>query len=229
LRTGILDTCVAVGACTDLSAAEQRGFELLGAASPSGVCRPFDTARDGFVWRPAAACLVLQRQVVAAASGARVLGELAGAAMIMDGNHSSNPTVDGEAGAMRAAMAAAGIDASALGYVNAHGTGSALGDDTECAALRRVLGDHANAVWVNSTKALVGHGLTAAGMVEAVATLLQLNGGFIHPNPLLRDPIDPGLRFAGTAAVPAQCHTALSNGFAFGGFNTCMVLRRGAA
>lgn len=130
---------------------------------------------------------------------------------------------------MRAAIAAAGIAAPAIGYVNAHATGSMLGDETECAALRQVLGGQAAGARVNSTKALVGHGLTAAGAVEAIATLLQLNGGFIHPNPLLRDPIDPALRFAGAAAEPMRCDTALSNGFAFGGFNTCVVLRRGAA
>jgi malonyl-ACP decarboxylase len=229
LRTGVLDTCVVVGASTEFSLAEQHGFELIGAASASGTCRPFDAGRDGFVWRPAAACLVLQRRTAAERSGAPVLGELAGAAMVMDGNHSCECSLDGEVSVMRAAMHAAGVDPSAIGYVNAHGTGSALGDDTECAALRHVFGGHAGDVWINSTKQLVGHGLTAAGMVEAVATLLQLNGGFIHPNPMLRQPIDPVLRFAGAEAAASRCDTALSNAFAFGGFNTCLVLRQGTA
>jgi malonyl-ACP decarboxylase len=229
LRAGVLDACVVVGASTELSAAEQHGLSIIGAASTSGTCRPFDVDRDGFKWQPGAACMVLERADAARARGAEVFGEISGAAMVMDGNYSSDCTVDGESRAMHAAMAAAGVGTGEIDYVNAHGTGSALGDDTECAALRRVFGDRAAEVWVNSTKSMVGHCLTAAGVVEAVATLLQLNGGFVHPNPELRRPIDSTLRFAGQTAVAARCRTALSNGFGFGGFNTALVLKGAAA
>jgi malonyl-ACP decarboxylase len=225
LRTGVLDACLVVGAATELSPLEQRGFDLIGAASPSGVCRPFDADRDGFVWQMGSACLVLERREAALGRGAAIVGELAGAAMVMDGNSSANPSIDGEARAIAAALDAAGLAPRDVQYVNAHATGSALGDDVECAAIRRAFGEHSGDVWINATKAFTGHCLSAASIVEAIATLIQLNGSFVHANPRLERPIDAHLRFAGTEAVDARCGVAVSNAFAFGGFNTCVVLR----
>ncbi|MFD0395935.1 hypothetical protein ACFQ3Z_43170 [Streptomyces nogalater] len=109
-----------------------------------------------------------------------------------------------------------------LGYVNTHGTASPLGDRTEAAALLRVLGPDAPAL-VNATKALTGHCLSAAGVVEAVATVAQLAGGFAHPNPWLADPVEPRLRFTGTAEVPLAAEFALSNSFGFAGFHSAVI------
>src|SRR5205814_6061472 len=111
-----------------------------------------------------------------------------------------------------------------VGYVNAHGSASPLGDRTEVAALHRTFGADVAVPWINSTKALTGHCLAGAGAVEAVATVVQLRDGFLHPNPGLADPIDPVCRFVRGDAVPARPRYALSNSFGFGGFNSSILL-----
>ena len=153
---------------------------------------------------------------------ATVLAELAGYAVNLDANRLPNPSVDGEARVMRNVLRRAGIRAADVGYVNAHGSASPLGDRTEVAALHDVF--DATAPWVNSTKELTGHCLAGAGAVEAVATVVQLREGFLHPNPGLANPIDPRCRFVGRHAVPAQPRYALSNSFGFGGFNSSILL-----
>lgn len=234
LRSGVLDACLVVGASMDLSPLELEGFALLGALGgdgyaerPEQACRPFDRDHRGFIWGQGSGALVLERQDLAAARGVPSLGEIRGAAIAMDGNHLPDSSLDGEVRAMRDALAAAGLGAADIDYVNAHGTSTPLGDRTECAALRAVLGQRAAAVWVNSTKSLIGHCLSAAGVIEAIACLLQLNGGFLHPNLNLLAPIDSELRFVGRQAVAGTFSTALSNGFGFGGFNGSLVLGRG--
>ena len=128
---------------------------------------------------------------------------------------------------MAGALAMAGIGAERVDYVNAHATGTPAGDDAEVQALAAVLGAGAGRPWVNATKALIGHCLSAAGVVEAVAAVVQMRAGFVHPNPALRDPVTAGLRFGGAdEPPPAVGEYALSNSFGFGGFNSAVVLRR---
>ena len=161
--------------------------------------------------------------------GTAAWAAVAGYALRLDGNSQADPDAAGEAAVMTEALRRAGVTAGQVDYVNAHGTGSRLGDDTEVAALRTVLGDDFGRPWLNSTKGLTGHCLSAAGVVEAVATLIQLRQGFVHPNANLARPIDTAARFAGPLPEQARLRVALSNGFGFGGINTSVVFTEAAA
>lgn len=236
LRAGVLDACLVIGANADLSPLEIEAFALLGAlggedgaADPARACRPFDRGHGGFIPGEGAGALVLERGDLAAARGAVPLGEVLGASMVMDGSHLPESNVEGETRAMQDAIAAAGLTPDAVSYVNAHATSTPLGDRTECAAIGAVFGNRAGQVWVNATKGLIGHCLGAAGVIETIACLVQMEGGFIHPNRNLEEPIDAALRFVGAEAVDAAPGIALANGFGFGGFNSSLVLQRGGA
>ena len=235
VELGAVDACLVVGALCDPSPMELRGFLDLGAMAASGgdssavPCRPFDEARAGFVPGQGAACLVLESARSARRRGARILAVLRGYALKLDGNSLADPREEGEARVMADAIRRAGLQPRHIDYVNAHGTASRLGDETEVRALRRAFGAAFAGPWINSTKGLTGHCLGAAGVVEAVATVIQMRAGFVHPNLGLARPIDTGCRFVGARAEPATIDFALSNGFGFGGFNTSVVLaNRGA-
>ncbi|GAB2993322.1 beta-ketoacyl synthase N-terminal-like domain-containing protein [Saccharothrix stipae] len=228
LADGALDVCLVVGALAELSSAQRRGFLLIGAMAAAGAdpverpVSPFDRGRRGFHAGEAAACVVLETAESSTARSATPVVRLAGHAVVLDGNHLPDPSVDGEVRAMRLALDRAGVAAARVDYVNAHGTGSPVGDDVEVAALRAVFGDEPGP-HVNATKGLTGHCLTSSGVVEAVATALQVRGGYVHPNPGLTDPVDPVCRFTGARAGRAGLGFALSAGFAFGGLNTAVV------
>ncbi|MCM2416760.1 beta-ketoacyl synthase N-terminal-like domain-containing protein [Streptomyces sp. RKAG293] len=233
LAVGVADVCLVVGALSDLSELQIRGFLTLGAMAVADAgnggpgehpAAPFDTRHRGFHPGQGAACLVLETEESARRRGAAVLGRLAGHAIALDGNHLADPSADGEARAMRAALAAAGLAPRDIAYVSAHGTGSPLGDATETTALRDLFGEAADGPWVNATKGLTGHCLAAAGVVEAVAVMLQIREGFVHPSPGLDKPADPGCRFSGPVAARTDIAFALSNGFGFGGINTSVAL-----
>jgi malonyl-ACP decarboxylase len=226
LRAGQSEVCLVAGAMTDLSPLELSSFQNTGAMSPDGICRPFDRNRTGFVYGHGSAALVLETERGAVSRGRPFLGILLGGAACLDGNRSSDPSCEGEARVMRAALTDAGVDVGAVDYVNAHGTGSVLGDAVECEAIRNVFGERFPKVWLNSTKGITGHCLTAAGIVEAVAVLIQLTRGFLHPNAGLVDPIDADARFVTAESQTVGCRTALSNGFGFGGINTALVFER---
>lgn len=232
IAVGAADVCVVIGALSELAGVERASYLNLGAMAAGRLdwpaaaqCRPFDVDRAGFVPGHGAACVVLESSASAARRGAVPLAALLGQAVRLDGNHSADPSRPGEVGVMRAALATAGLAAGDVQYVNTHGTGSPLGDDTEAAALSEVFDGHTDRVWISATKALTGHCLSSAGVVEAVATVVQLRGGFVHPNPHLDRPIAP-LRFAGAVAEIADLEVALSNSFGFGGINACLVLGR---
>lgn len=230
LALDLCDVCVVVAPPADLSVLELQALANAGALykdftdTPSRTCRPFDQRHNGFVPGEAAACVVLERDAFARARGAPVQGRLLGAAVLLDGNASSDPSVDGEARTMRRALAQAGVDADAIDYINAHGSASPLGDRTEVEAIRRVWGARVGEVEINSTKGLTGHCLGAAGLVEAIATVGQLRHGFVHPNANLEAPIDGECRFSGASAIARPLRHALSNSFGFGGINACVVL-----
>jgi malonyl-ACP decarboxylase len=227
---GAVDACLVVGALTDLSAMELQGFYNLGAMAgargqhaPHERCRPFDADREGFVPGQAAACLVLESAGSAARRAVPWWATVAGHALRLDGNGLADPSVAGEVWVMAQAICRAGAVPDQISYVNAHGTGSALGDEVELAALREVFAVGHRQPWVNSTKGLVGHCLCSAGVVEAVASLVQMRDCFVHPNANLRRPIETRCRLVGERSVPATIDLALSNGFGFGGFNTSVV------
>jgi len=163
----------------------------------------------------------------AQARGAQILGEIVGFGMSSDAHHLTQPCEDGPANAMNWALRDAGVTAEAIDYINAHGTGTAANDSTESQAIRRVFGAKADSLPVSSTKSLHGHTLGAAGAVEAVVTLLALQHGVVPPtaNTTSVDPACP-IRLIHTAALTAPLQTAISNTFAFGGLNACLVMRR---
>ena len=226
IESGTADACLVLGALTELSALSRQAFANLGAMAMSGGCRPFDHAHTGFVAGEGCACLVLESRASAAARGAPVLAGLAGYAIRLDGAGLAEPSVSGEAAAMTEALARAGLDPADIGYVSTHGTGTPSGDRAEAAALHTVFGR--GPAWVNATKELTGHCLHAAAVVEAVAAVVQLRSGFVHPNPALTDPIDDRLRFAGPEVRDSTARFALSNSFGFGGINTSVVLAGGS-
>ncbi|MEO6089933.1 MAG: beta-ketoacyl synthase N-terminal-like domain-containing protein [Umezawaea sp.] len=227
ITSGEVDVCLVVGAMLDLGPMERRALLGLGAMTQSTAgMRPFDAAHSGFVPGQGGACLVLESGESAWRRGAHVQAVLAGCVTRLAGNRLADPSVDAEATVIREALRRAGVDASELSYVNTHGSGSPIGDVTEIHALRAALGAHLVVPLMNSTKGLTGHCLTAAGVVEAVATIVQMDGGFVHPNVNLCDPIDRGIRFAGTHARQARLEVALSNSFGFGGFNSAAVFTR---
>ncbi|MFC0548255.1 beta-ketoacyl synthase N-terminal-like domain-containing protein [Kutzneria chonburiensis] len=224
LAAGWLDHCLVVAPLAELSAAEIEAFRRTGAMSPTGECRPFDVARQGFVYGQAAAAVLLERASVADKRGATVLAEIAGYGQCLDAKRGTEPDSAGQVTAMRAALRVAGVEASAVDYVNAHGTGSVLGDETEARSIRTVFGLRPS-LRVNSTKPLVGHCLSAAGLIELIATVAQQKAGSCHPNPNLDTPLDPELALVGRSAEAHPIRTALSNSFAFGGINASVLVR----
>jgi malonyl-ACP decarboxylase len=232
IQSGETDVTLAVGALFDLSSWEGYGWRNLGALGsarfqdqPQAACRPFDEASDGFIYGEGCGIVVLESAEHAQRRGVRIYGHLLGWGSALDGNRQSNPNQEGEARVMRAALVMAGLQADQINYVNTHGTSSPLGDQTEVAALKAVGLAHAS---LNATKALTGHTLTAAGVVEAIATLVQMETGRLHPTRNLVNPIDPDLCWVGANPIQCTVDYALSNSFGFGGINTALVFARGA-
>ncbi|MEV4843330.1 beta-ketoacyl-[acyl-carrier-protein] synthase family protein [Micromonospora matsumotoense] len=198
-----------------------------GWADPTEASRPFDRRRNGFVLAEGAALLVLERAGHAAARGARTYAEVAGYGSTTDAHHPTMPRPDGEGAAdcMRQALARADVPPAEVGYVNAHGTGTKLGDIAESTALGKVFG--VGGVPVSSTKALTGHLLGASGVVETAACALALRAGLLPPTYHLDDP-DPDCPADHIRDEPrvARADHALTNSFGFGGQNVSLLLRR---
>ena len=239
LQSGEADAVVAGGSEAGLTPLARAAFSALDALSPSGVSRPFDARRDGFVMGEGAAVLVLERADGAGARGARVLGRIRGYGASSDAHHITAPREDGQgqAAAMRAALADAGVDAEQIDYVNAHGTSTPLNDRAETHAIKLALGEHAQQIPVSSTKSAIGHLLGAAGAVEAVATLLALRDRIAPPTLGLSEPdaeldLDyvPGAARPLVTSADGSAHggersvLALSNSFGFGGHNAVLCL-----
>jgi 3-oxoacyl-[acyl-carrier-protein] synthase II len=241
LQSGEADAVVAGGSEAGLTPLARAAFSALDALSTNGVSRPFDARRDGFVMGEGAAVLVLERADGASARGARVLGRIRGYGASSDAHHITAPREDGQgqAAAMLAALADAGVDAEQIDYVNAHGTSTPLNDRAETRAIKAALGEHAQRIPVSSTKSAIGHLLGAAGAVEAVATLLALRDRIAPPTLGLSQP-DEGLDldYVPGAARPLARNgngnspngggersvLALSNSFGFGGHNAVLCL-----
>ncbi|NJP30915.1 beta-ketoacyl-[acyl-carrier-protein] synthase family protein [Micromonospora thermarum] len=196
---------------------------------PAAASRPFDTRRNGFVLAEGAALLVLESAEHAAARGVSGYAEVAGYGVTTDAYHPTAPRPDGAGAAecMRRALAGGGVPAAQVGYVNAHGTGTKLGDVAEATALAEVFGEHG--VPVSSTKALTGHLLGASGVLEAAATALALGRGLLPPTWNLDDP-DPACPADHIRKEPRATETgyALTNSFGFGGQNVSLLLARAA-
>ncbi len=202
---------------------------------PSKASRPFDLDRDGFVLSEGAGLLVLEELEHAKRRGARIYGEMLGCGVSADGTHITQPDPQcvGGATAMELALADARIDPSEVGYINAHGTSTPLGDQAETIGIKRVFGPHARNLCVSSTKSQLGHLLGASGGVELVITVLALVRGVIPPTINLEHP-DPNcdLDYVPNVARQRRFTVGMSNSFGFGGHNASLIvgeLRNGRA
>ena len=195
---------------------------------PTKAMRPFDATRDGFVAGEGAGILVLESLDHAVQRDARIYAEIIGYGMTGDAHHMTapDPEGDGAARSMAAAVRDAGLDVSAVGYINAHGTSTQYNDKFETIAIKRVFGDHARRLAVSSTKSMTGHLLGAAGGIEAIATVLALHHGVLPPtiNYETPDP-DCDLDYIPNQARKQDVEVALSNAFGFGGTNATLAFR----
>ncbi|MDB9863156.1 beta-ketoacyl-ACP synthase II [Litorivicinus sp.] len=196
---------------------------------PEEASRPWDKGRDGFVLADGSATMVLEEYEHAKARGANIIAELIGFGMSGDAHHMTAPVEDGRGAraAMTNALLDAGLNASDIDYVNAHGTSTPLGDVAESQAIEGLLGAHASKVAVSSTKSMTGHALGAAGALEACFSILALRDQVLPPTINL-DQIDDGCRldYVPNTAREATFSTVLSNSFGFGGTNGTLIFRR---
>ena len=196
---------------------------------PTRASRPFDAGRDGFVCGEGGGVLILEALEHAQRRDARIYAEIIGYGMTGDAHHMTapDPTGDGAARAISAALADARLDASAVGYINAHGTSTEYNDKFETLAIKRVFGDHAYRLAVSSTKSMTGHLLGAAGGIEAIATVLALHHGLLPPTINYEVP-DPAcdLDYVPNQARKQDVEFALSNAFGFGGTNATLAFRK---
>ncbi len=234
IEYGDADVMIAGGAEGALSPLGLGGFSASRALStrndaPEKASRPWDKDRDGFVLVEGAGVLVLEERDFALRRGARIYAELSGYGMSADAYHMTQPAPGGEGAArcMRAALRNAGATPQEVGYINAHGTSTPLGDRTETEAVREVFGEHAYRLAMSSTKSMTGHLLGAAGGVEAVFTVLALYHSMLPPTINLDEPdVGCDLDYVPHHARHAQVEVALSNSFGFGGTNSTLVFRR---
>ncbi|BCS31459.1 3-oxoacyl-ACP synthase II [Luteitalea sp. TBR-22] len=226
VRTGQVDMAIAGGSEAPFSLGHLKAWEAMRVVARD-TCRPFSLGRDGMILGEGGAMLVLEPADAALARGAPIHAELAGFGMSADAHHITQPHPEGAARAITAALQDAGVAPAAVGYVNAHGTGTTANDAMEAAAIRLAFGPHADRLAVSSTKSMHGHALGAAGALEAVATVLALRHGLLPPtaNYVGRDP-ECDLDVIPNEPRHTQAEVALSNSFAFGGLNAVLAFRR---
>ena len=228
---GDADVMVAGGAESSICEIGIAGFNACKALStksesdPTKASRPYDADRDGFVMGEGAGVVVLEELEHAKARGAKIYAEVLGYGMSGDAYHITAPSETGEGGerSMRAALKNAGLEPSAIDYINAHGT-STMADTIELSAVERLLGDAASGVTMSSTKSSTGHLLGAAGAIEAIFSILAIRDQVAPPTINLDNPaVDTPIDLAPNAKVERQINVALSNSFGFGGTNASVV------
>ncbi|MFY2564042.1 beta-ketoacyl-ACP synthase II [Corallococcus terminator] len=234
IQRGEFDVAVAGGSEAPISLLGVGGFAAMRALSlrndaPQAASRPFDKDRDGFVLAEGAGMLILEELEHAKARGARILAELTGYGASSDAHHITTPAPESEGAqrSMRAAFKDAGLSPSDIGYVNAHGTSTDVGDLMETQGITRVFGDAARTVAVSSTKSMTGHMNGAAGAAEAVISVLALTRGVLPPtiNLQQQDPLIT-LDCIPNVAREARVDAVMSNSFGFGGTNVSLIFHR---
>lgn len=228
IRQGVCDAAITGGSEAVFSYGFLKSWEAMRVVSPD-TCRPFSANRQGLILGEGAGMLVLEEQEAARARGARVYAEVTGFGMSSDAFHITQPSAEGAARAMRAALTDADQAPEAIGYINAHGTGTVANDSTETSAIRSVFGAHADRLYVSSTKSMHGHTLGAAGALEAAAVALALRHSCIPPtaNYTTEDPACD-LDVVPNQARKLSFEFAMSNSFAFGGLNAVLIFRAAA-
>lgn len=235
IALGDADVMVAGGTESPVCRLAVAGFAACKALStgfndePTRGSRPYDRDRDGFVMGEGAGVVVLEEYEHARARGAKIYGEVIGYGLSGDAFHITAPSMDGDGAfrCMKAALKRAGIEPSAVDYVNAHGTSTPLGDEIELGAVTRLLGEAAGGVTMSSTKSAIGHLLGAAGAVEAIFSLLAIRDQVAPPTLNLENPsVETEIDLTPLKAKPMAIDVALSNSFGFGGTNASLVFRR---
>jgi 3-oxoacyl-[acyl-carrier-protein] synthase II len=232
IKNGLCDAVVAGSAESPICPLGLAGFIALRALSknndnPIAASRPFDAHRDGFVMAEGAAVLILEDYDHAKKRGAKIYAEIVGYGATCDAYHITAPCTDGAVRSMQMAIKAADISKKQIGYINAHGTSTNIGDMNETEAIKKVFANDAYNVNISSTKSVTGHLLGAASAIEAVFTIKALQTGIIPPTINLNsnDP-DCDLNYTANQAVEKYCEFAISNSFGFGGTNSTIVFKR---
>ncbi|MHC2185350.1 3-oxoacyl-[acyl-carrier-protein] synthase II [Rathayibacter agropyri] len=231
IRAGVADMMICGGSDATVTRISMASMSVVGALSerndaPARACRPFDVDRDGFVLGEGSAMLVLETEAHARRRGARPLAELLGYGVATDTFHPTAPDPSGRGAitAMRAALDDAGIDADAIGLVNAHATGTELNDAVELSAFREVFGGSASSIPIYGIKPLTGHMIAAAGAVEAIALILSLRTGVVPATANCDQPIDDELDIARGNNRQIGASFGMSTSFGFGGQCAALVL-----
>jgi 3-oxoacyl-[acyl-carrier-protein] synthase II len=227
IRSGRVDVVLAGGTDACVGQLSMAGFARMGALSrrqhePKAASRPFDLGRDGFVIAEGAGAVVLESGAAARARGARIHGVLAGAGVSSDARDMTTPAQEGQVRAIREALATSGLTPTDVTHVNAHATGTPVGDGVEARAVVEAIGAHPT---VTATKSLTGHLIGGSGAVEAIFTVLTVREGVIPPTQNLDEP-DPAVKLEVVTGQPqhAEVGAALSNSFGFGGHNVVLAL-----
>lgn len=235
IMLGDADAMVAGGTEASICEIGYAGFIACKALStgfndtPEKASRPYDKDRDGFVMGEGAGVLILEEYERAKARGAKIYAEIVGYGLSGDAHHITAPAADGDGGyrAMKAALARSGLSLADIGYVNAHGTSTPLGDEVELRAVERLWGAEADQLVMSSTKSAVGHLLGAAGAIEAVYSILAMRDGVAPATLNLDNPsVDTAINLAPNAPVERPIDAVLSNSFGFGGTNASIVMKR---
>jgi len=229
VQTGQVDICIAMGALMDLTHWECQALRSLGAMGtdryadePAMACRPFDKNRDGFIYGESCGAVVIERADFAMSRQIKPYAILSGWAVAMDGNRNPNPSYEGEVQVIRRALEQGNLSPQEIDYINPHGTGSTIGDAIEIKAIQDCQLSHA---YINATKSITGHGLSAAGTVEIIATLIQMKESRLHPTRNLENPINSSFNWVRGQSVPHDIKHALSLSMGFGGINTAICLQ----
>ena len=226
VRSGVSELAICGGSEAPFSFGILKAWEAMRVVSPE-TCRPFSKDRRGMILGEGGAMLVLEPLDAALARGARIHAEIVGFGMSADASHITQPSAEGAARAMRAALKDAALAPEQIGYINAHGTATPANDPTETRAIRAVFGAYADKLAVSSTKSMHGHALGAAAALECLAAALALRDGVLPPTANYNEP-DPAcdLDVIPNQARAAQVEYAISNSFAFGGLNAVLALRK---
>ena len=236
IRLGYSDIIVTGGSEAAVAPAGMGGFNAMHALStrndsPETASRPFDATRDGFVLGEGAGALILEEYEHAKARGAKIYAEVAGGGLSSDAHHMTAPHPEGigVVAVMENCLRNAGVKPEDVDAINTHGTSTPLGDVAELKAIKKVFGEHAKNININSTKSMTGHLLGAAGAIEAIASILAMKHSIIPPTINHQNPdenIDPELNLTLNEAQQREVKVAMSNTFGFGGHNACVLFKK---
>ncbi|NJY61354.1 beta-ketoacyl-ACP synthase II [Salinimicrobium sp. CDJ15-81-2] len=236
IRLGYSDVIVTGGSEAAVAPAGMGGFNAMHALStrnesPETASRPFDATRDGFVLGEGAGALILEEYEHAKARGAKIYAEVVGGGLSSDAYHMTAPHPEGigVVAVMETCLKNAELNPEDVDHINTHGTSTPLGDVAELKAIKRVFGEHAKNININSTKSMTGHLLGAAGAIEAIASILAMKHGVVPPtinHEVPDENIDPELNLTLNKAQKREVKVAMSNTFGFGGHNACVLFRK---